>query len=219
MTHAYAEGYLDDAMHNLGEAFDYAVNSCNITLEEFMRLFIASGYSDQFASGHPKVLSGTSGTELVADVFHKTGVRLPLPDAQIAYDCSPEYWCGWILAFYQWYTARTFRDIHDQISMDEILKLYPTLHEAPEEKFIDVVNSIILRKTRTTRLQSCRKKAGLTQPELSEKSGVNLRTLQQYELGTKNINKASVQNVIALARALGCKLQDILEYPTDTENN
>lgn len=27
---AYDEKYLDDAMKNLGEAFDYAVNSCKI---------------------------------------------------------------------------------------------------------------------------------------------------------------------------------------------
>ena len=35
MMHAYDEQYLDDAMRNLGEAADYAVNACGISLQKF----------------------------------------------------------------------------------------------------------------------------------------------------------------------------------------
>ena len=35
MIHAYNKIYLDDAMHNLGEMFDYAQNSCHIEPEMF----------------------------------------------------------------------------------------------------------------------------------------------------------------------------------------
>ena len=31
---AYDEQYLNDAMQNLGEAADYAVNACNISLQK-----------------------------------------------------------------------------------------------------------------------------------------------------------------------------------------
>ena len=41
MMHAYDEQYLDDAMRNLGEAADYAVNACNMTLQKFFDLFVA----------------------------------------------------------------------------------------------------------------------------------------------------------------------------------
>ena len=41
MMHAYDEQYLDDAMKCLGEAMDYAVNSCNIKMDDFLDLFIA----------------------------------------------------------------------------------------------------------------------------------------------------------------------------------
>ncbi len=217
MTHAYAESYLNDAMRNLGEAFDYAVNACKIDIEEFMRLFIVSGYSDSFSKGYPKVVAGMSGTELAVEIINKTGMNIDFPEAQVDYDYSAEYWCGWILAFYQWYTTRSFRDIHDNVSMSEVYKLYPIMHEASEEKFVDTLNAIISRKSQPTRLQAMRKKSRLTQAELSELSGVNLRTLQQYELGAKDINKASVQNVISLAKALNCNLQDILEYPVNAE--
>ncbi len=157
-VHAYTEDYLNDAMRNLGEAFDYAVNACNIGMDEFMPLFIASGYADSFGKGHPKYVSGMSGTELVIKVLEKSGKSMDFPDAQIEYDYSSEYWCGWILAFYQWYANRTFRNIYEYISMEEVHKLYGVLHEAPEEKFVDTVNAIIARKTTSTRLQAMRKK-------------------------------------------------------------
>ena len=211
MTHAYAEEYLSDAMKNLGEAFDYAVNVCSLNPEDFMELFIASGYAARFSKGNPKVVAGLSGTELVMEVIDKSGKTMNFPEAQIEYECSPEYWCGWILAYYQWRTSRSFRDIHENLSVGEILKLYPTHHEASEEKFVDTVNAIIKRKNNSTRLQAQRKKCGYSQRELSEKSGVNIRTLQQYELGTKDIGKSSVQAIVALANVLGCKVEDLLE--------
>lgn len=211
MTHVYAEHYLSDAMENLGEAFDYAVNSCNVTLDGFMELFIAGGYADRYGTGNPKVVSGISGTELAIEVITKSGQTMDFPDAKMEYDCSPEYWCGWILAYYQWYTSRSFREIHDNISMQEIFKLYSTHHEASEEKFVDTVNKIIARKHNVTRIQRQRKRCGYSQRELAERAGVNIRTLQQYELGTKSINKASVQTISALANVLGCRVEDLLE--------
>lgn len=207
---AYAETYLSNAMENLGEAFDYAVNACGFTLDEFMELFLASGYADDFGNGNPKIISGLSGTELAMEVITKSGKMMDFSEAAVAYDCSPEYWCGWILAYYQWATGRTFRNIHSQISMREIYKLYPTHHEAAEEKFVDTVNAMLARKKEPTKLQQQRRLCGYSQKQVAEKSGVNLRTLQQYESGAKNLSKASVSTVAALANVLGCKIEDIV---------
>ena len=215
MTHAYAEMYLNDAMDNLGEAFDYAVNACSLGIEEFMDLFIATGYADGFGKGNPKYVSGLSGTELVMDIVGKSGKQLSFPKPQTEYDYSPEYWCGWILAYYQWKTGRPFKDIRDNISMLEVRKLYGTLHEAAEDRFVDTVNAIIERNNAPSKLQRQRKLCGYSQKELAEKSGVNLRTLQQYELKAKDIGKASVQTVLSLANVLGCGVEDLLEYSTD----
>ena len=60
-------------------------------------------------------------------------------------------------------------------------------------------------------IRTARKHAGLTQKELAEKSGVNLRTLQQYELKAKDINKAATTTLLALSKTLGCKIEDLLE--------
>ena len=61
-----------------------------------------------------------------------------------------------------------------------------------------------------TKLQQKRKEAGLSQSQLAAKSGVPLRTLQHYEIGDKDIRKAAVETVLALAEALGCDLKEIL---------
>lgn len=212
MIHGYADEYLSDAMNNLGEAFDYAVNACHMEMQTFMDLFISSGFAEAFGNGSPKVIAGLSGTELVMEVLTKVGIKREFPEPQERYDFNAEYWCGWILAYYQWTTGRSFRDINELVPMREILKLYPTMHEASEEKFVDTLNSIIGRKTKTTRLQARRKQCGLSQKKLSEESGVNLRTLQQYEVGAKDINKASVSTMTALAKVLGCAIEDLLEY-------
>ena len=53
---------------------------------------------------------------------------------------------------------------------------------------------------------------GMFQAVLAEVSGVPLRTLQQYEQRQKDIRKANVGYVHQLARALCCRIEDILEY-------
>jgi len=189
--HAYAEEYLNDAMENLGEAFDYAANACGLTLDGFMELFLAGGYADSFGKGSPKVIAGLSGTELVMEVIAKSGKKIKFPEPRVVYDCSSEYWCGWILSYYQWASGRSFREIHRLFPMHEIEKLYPTHHEP-------------------TRLQRQRKLSGYSQKQLAEKSGVNLRTLQQYESGAKELAKASVTTVASLANVLGCQIEDII---------
>ena len=80
---------------------------------------------------------------------------------------SKEYWAGWILAYYQWISGKRFRDILDKVSMMDIIKLYPTLHEASEEKFVDTLDNIIKRKNSVTRLQLQRKKYGYSQREFN----------------------------------------------------
>lgn len=61
-----------------------------------------------------------------------------------------------------------------------------------------------------TNLQKARLEAGLSQSQLADKAGISLRTLQHYEIGDKNIRRAAVETVIALADALGCDINKII---------
>lgn len=211
MKYAYNQYYVDDAMENLAEAVDYAVNACNLDINHFFDMFLVSGYSDLFGKGVPWYVCGMSGTELVFRVVEKVGIQRSFPLAQIAYDPSPEYWCGWVLAYYQWKTGRTFQEILSHVTAENIRNMYWPCHEASEDWFVDHLDAIIERKKSTSELQRIRRLRGYSQRILAEKSGINLRTLQQYEIGAKDINKASVSSVLSLAKVLGCEVEELLE--------
>ena len=110
MIHAYKEHYLDDAIRNLGEAFDFAHTVGRLELDNFFAMFVNSGIAELFGSGRAKYVAGLSGTELAG------------------------------------------------------------------------------------------------------RSGVKLRTIQQYEMRAKNINKAAAETLQQLAQVLLCSIEDLLEY-------
>lgn len=62
-----------------------------------------------------------------------------------------------------------------------------------------------------SKLKEARERAGLTQKELSERSGVNIRTVQNYEQGYKDINKAQGLSLYKLAKALDVTMEDLIE--------
>lgn len=211
MIHAYSEEYLSYAMKNLGEAVDYAVNYCQTQMGEFFALFISSGMADQFGHGVPKVISGLTGTELVMEVFRQSGVERSFPEPQDDYDFSAAYWCGWIIAYYQWYSGIPFRDIFQSISAEDLERLYSTLHEASEEKCVDTLNRMILRAQGDSKLKVQRIARNYTQKELADRTGISLRTIQHYEQRSKDLNKASGSTLSVLAQTLGCRIEDLLE--------
>ena len=211
MKQAYDISYLEDAMDNMGEMVDYAVNVCHMDIDEFWQLFLASGWADEFGRGMPKAVSGMSGTEMVYEVLDKSGMEMAEFPVQIEYERSREYWSGWILAYYQWMTGKRFQDIYKGISMKEMQRLYGTLHEAPEDKFVEVANRMLEQAKNKTKLQQLRKAAGYSQSELAERSGVHVRMIQQYEIGAKDINKAAGASLLAMARVLGCEVEELLE--------
>lgn len=207
----YIREYLKDAMNNLGDAVDYAVNYCGIFINEFFSLFISSGIAYEFEKGNPKFVAGMSGKELVLKIIEKTGKEVKIKEKDTDYQLSCQYWCGWIIAYYQWFSGYSFKKIFSIITGEDLEKLYPTLHEADEHKFVDVLNKIIKDRKKTSNLQHYRKLANLSQGSLSLKAGVKLKTLQEYEIGARDINKASVQTLILLSKALNCKITDLLE--------
>lgn len=60
------------------------------------------------------------------------------------------------------------------------------------------------------KLKELRANSGMSQSQLAAKSGVNLRMIQYYEQGAKDIKKASGETILKLAQALGCSMEDII---------
>lgn len=56
------------------------------------------------------------------------------------------------------------------------------------------------------RLEELRRKAGLTQAQLAEKSGVATSTISRFEV--VGLNDAKVKTLLALADAIGCEIGD-----------
>ena len=61
------------------------------------------------------------------------------------------------------------------------------------------------------RLKEYRIKRELSQSQLSNLTGVNLRMIQFYESGFKNINHAHADTILTLAKALNCNMEDLIE--------
>ncbi len=54
------------------------------------------------------------------------------------------------------------------------------------------------------------KARGFTQQQLSDASGVALRMVRFYEQKQNDLSKAKTNVVIRLAKALGCKVEDLI---------
>lgn len=212
MIHAYQEIYLSNAQAALGDAFDYAVNSCGISGIDFCNLFTVSTISKRMENGEPKYLSGKSGIEIVRDVILETmGKELTAsPQEHIHRSC--EYWIGWAVAYYQWYCARKYSDIFKALPFYELQRMYSTLHEADITKFVEVADMHLKAYFPETSLKRIRSAYGCSQSELATLSGVSLRSIQMYEQKNKDINKASVETVFRLSKALGCQMEDLIDF-------
>lgn len=209
MTHAYDELYLDDAMETLGEAVEYATLFSKMDGQEFLDLFVTCGIAEEFGKGNVKYISGMSGIELARFVIEKSGKKA-LEIEELPYiDYPPEYWIGWILAYYQWYTGKAFQSILRRISYEKIYNLYGVLHEADPSKAVSVFDEMMLNGE--TNLAFYRKSKKLSQSQLAEASGVSARSIQLYEQRQTNINNAQYNHLASLANVLGCEIKDILE--------
>ncbi len=220
MNVAYNQNYLHDAITNLGEMTEYAHYACSADLDSIFILFVVSGYANRFQVGDPWVLSGMSGTELYMAIMDKCGMGLnPYPDPMIRYDTDFYYWIGYILAYTQWLSGQTFKSITDTVKTEDFMRMYPALHTVSEDRAAEEILKLSRDRTMVSRLQEYRKRLGLTQAELAAKSGVNLRTLQQYEVGDKDISKAAAGSVISLAKVLHCEPESLVSYRVDNKGD
>lgn len=211
MTHAYREICLSNAQSVLGDAFDYAVNTCGISGNDFVNLFIVSSVSKRMENGEPACLTGKSGIEIAREVVLETKGQELQKAPQERFGRSKEYWIGWAVAYYQWASGRRYSEIFSVNTFEDLQKMYDTLHEADVTKFADIVNVRMKEYYFETNLKRIRTIYGLTQAELAERAGVTLRSIQMYEQRNKNINKASVDTVYKLAKTLGCTIEDLIE--------
>lgn len=208
---AYPSDYLNTAQRIFGDMLDFAVNTCEMDIDKYFELFTISCVSMQFQNGNPSYIAGKTGCELVRKVIEDTGLPPLQYEDEMYLDKSPQYWAGWALAYYQWYTCRTFIKIHKAVSLKKIVSMYDIYHEMDITHFIDTMNQLWDAYYEDTNLKRLRKIAGLSQRELSNLSGVPLRQIQLFEQRQRDINHTKAIDVIKLGRILGCQPEDLLQ--------
>ena len=130
MIHAYSEIYLDDAMNTLAEVFSYTPDARQADV--LFQRFVMSGIAYQFGKGNPRYLNMPSQ----ALFYEIVGDSMPLIYPR-GMGRSPQYWCGYVLAYYQWYTGLGFEKIGWRLPPSRIIDMYHPLHEADIQKFVD----------------------------------------------------------------------------------
>jgi DNA-binding transcriptional regulator YiaG len=162
-------------------------------------------------NGEPMLLAGKSGIEIAADIIlETTGKQLEIePEEHLGR--SREYWMGWALCYYQWFSGRSYSDIFMALTFEDLETMYDTLHEADISKFVDIVDEKMREHFKDTNLKRIRSTYGCTQAELAKRSGVTLRSIQMYEQRNKDINKASADALYRISRVLGCSMESLLE--------
>jgi DNA-binding XRE family transcriptional regulator len=213
MTHAYSELYLSDAKSCLADMFDYIINDCKLKCDWAASLFLTTGYAQKFETGNPAILSGMSGVELGKAIVKKAYNKTDAPDANFREDRSPEYWAGWALAEYQWFSGRRFKDIFERIPLSQIIDMYSVYHEMDITQFIDTIEKFYTEIDVETKLKRIRESRGLSQANLASESGVHLRSIQMYEQKANDIDKAQAKTLYKISRVLGCTIEDLLEDP------
>lgn len=208
---AYDEMYLPDAQKILGHAVDFAVLTLDIEPDEFGKVLMVAPGAKQFSEGNPTYVAGMNGCEFAKTILDEVHLSYPDVEDVMFLDKSPEYWAGWALAYYQWYTGSSFMDILKAVSLDNLIQMYPLYHEMDISRFVDQMNKKMKETYPHTCLRERRSRCGYSQSELAAAAGVPLRQIQLFEQGQRDINKTSAATLFKLSRALNCSMENLLE--------
>lgn len=201
---SYKNSYVSYVAENIGTMFEHAVDS-GLNYYIFWHTFVNSNVAKQIEKGNPKYLTCSS-----MDYFKELSFNIKIKQK---FDINKDkyYWAGWILAQLQHETGHKFYKINEYLDINEVLKLYSTLHEADVKKFFAVAKDYFSKTKNVSNLKKIRSASGLTQKELAKRAEVELRSIQMYEQKRNDINKAQAETLYKLARVLGCNIEDLLE--------
>jgi len=211
MIQAYSKLYLEKTRTLIASMLDYAYNCLNMKIDEFYHLFLSSSFCHRVEKCDISINSGKSGIELTYLILDEKNIEYKKVNEPNIYSRSKEYWCGYYLAYFQWLTSLSFGTLNRYIDIKEILSMYSAYHEMDVTNFCEDLIKEYNDRKKETNLKIFRQMVNISQKELSIRSGVSFRTIQQYEQRAKNINKASGETLVRLANALYCSVEDLLE--------
>lgn len=206
---SYDESYLPHAMNLMSSMLECAVDYFHQDADRFFHLFLLSPMCGQFESGDPALLQDHTGLELCCMALGKLDPPSYVPSIE---EHTPLSWAVRSLTYCQWYMNRTFCEIVLCAPLSDILSWYSDLHDKSTEEFIHAV-AARLRK-RPTNLELFRRREGLSQRQLSVRTGVSLRSIQLYEQRQNDLYKAQYNTLSALAKIFHCTSDDLMDSNT-----
>lgn len=210
MTCAYDKMYLPLAQRVLGDMYDFAVNTLHYAIDEFHKMFIASGMATQFEICNPTYVAGKNGCEVAKEVVVECGLSRPEEQDVMYIDKSKEYWTGWALAYYQWESGLNYAEINMCVPISEFYAMYATYHEMDIQILVEYLSERTSKYREESRLRRLRAYAMLSQRQLSNASSVPIRQIQLFEQGERDIRKTQGDTLERLATALHCKIEDLI---------
>lgn len=208
MMHAYDEMYIEGAMIRMGDMLEYACLDCGYDPDGFWRMFLQSEVSRRFEIGDVSVVAGKSGPELAYMVLSDIDHREEFPEPVWMEERSGLYWSGWVMAYYQWYTAQPFSVIWKSISIRMIQKMYPAFHEADIAKALEALSEM-QKPVKKASISNLRLVRGITQQELADRAHMSISQLQRLEYGERKVENLSLKSALALAKALGVDIEEL----------
>jgi len=167
--------------------------------------------ANAIAAGNPAYIAGMNGCELARKVLEETAMPFADSDDVMYLDKSPEYWSGWALAYYQWYSWRSYMEILRAVPLEQIMAMYPTYHEMDVSQFVEQMDRHMQEVYPQTKLRMRRETCGFSQSELSADADVPLRQIQLFEQRQRDINKCAAITLLKLSRSLHCSIEDLME--------
>lgn len=216
MIKSYSDIYVDGVSNNVGTMLEYAFR-CEFDPFVVWKMFVSSDVAYQIEKGNPRFLTGYSGRDYLDIVINTSPLRKESKHLSILlkedkpFSFNEYYWAGEMIARFQQRTGITFFEIEKRLPLTKVISMYTTLHEADIEKFFEEADKYIGRVKEETNLKRIRIASGMSQSQLAKESGVLLRSIQMYEQRRNDINKASIDNVYKLSKALGCNIKDLME--------
>lgn len=89
--------------------------------------------------------------------------------------------------------------------------MYHPYHEMDISQFVDEMDRLYRKAVPDGRLKRWRQMANMSQGDLAAAAGVSVRTIQELEQGRKDINKAQVDTLLPLAKALNVSVESLVE--------
>lgn len=196
------------AIELVAEMFEYAKCYYKLDCGKFFTLLNSSYISDKIYKLDMIYVYGKSSIELVSEICGTQGIKISKSKGKTLINPS-YYWLGIIVASYCFGKSISFKEFEERININDLLKLYGVMHEAPQMRMIDEIDSILSRQESS--LARIRRTKNISQKELSIMSNVSLRSIQMYEQRQKSISKASFETIRNLAKSLSVDIDELYD--------